>query len=126
MGCGIVGYVHFFFSGMKFVSQIHQHMPSLHRSLPIHAYSDIYILPLSPRLYFSLSQFLSLIQAHIYKYIYLTPHTHTHTHTLGQVYTRWSPRGVGINVLNCDIVVNKFKLQLGYWVHFWTNTPGKR
>ena len=33
----------------------------------------------------------------------------------------WSPCGVVINVLNCDITVNKFELQLCYnVVHFQT------
>ena len=29
------------------------------------------------------------------------------------------------NVLACDIIVSKFKLQLHYYVHFWANTLGK-
>ena len=33
--------------------------------------------------------------------------------------------GIVANVLNCDIVVSEFKLQLHYYIHFWTNTLGK-
>ena len=33
--------------------------------------------------------------------------------------------GVVVNMLDCNIIVNKFKLQLCYYVHFWTNTLGK-
>ena len=29
------------------------------------------------------------------------------------------------NVLVCDLEVNEFELQSGYFVHFQTNTPGK-
>ena len=29
------------------------------------------------------------------------------------------------NVLDCDIVVSKFKLQSPYYIHFWTNTIEK-
>ena len=29
------------------------------------------------------------------------------------------------NILDCDIVVSKFKLQLPYYDHFQTNTLGK-
>ena len=30
-------------------------------------------------------------------------------------------RGVVVNVLDCDIVVNKFEVQLYYYIHFGTN-----
>ena len=33
--------------------------------------------------------------------------------------------GVVANVLDCDIVVNGFKLQSRYYVHFWFNTLRK-
>ena len=33
--------------------------------------------------------------------------------------------GVVANVLNCDIIVNKFKLQSCYYIHFQTNTLRK-
>ena len=33
-----------------------------------------------------------------------------------------SPRSAVANVLDCDIVVSKFKLQRDYYVHFRTNT----
>ena len=39
--------------------------------------------------------------------------------------TRGIPLSEEANVLDSDIVVSKFKLQLGYYVHFWTNTLGK-
>ena len=31
--------------------------------------------------------------------------------------------GVIANVLDCDFVGSEFKLQLYYYIHFWTNTP---
>ena len=31
-----------------------------------------------------------------------------------------------INVLESDIVVSEFKLQLRYYIHFWTNAPLER
>ena len=36
-----------------------------------------------------------------------------------------SSRFVVANVLDCDIVVSEFKLELRYYVHFRTNIPGK-
>ena len=33
--------------------------------------------------------------------------------------------GVVANVLNCDIVITEFELQLLFSVHFWSNTLGK-
>ena len=36
-----------------------------------------------------------------------------------------SPRGVVVNVLDCDIVVSKFEIQSWYYVHFQTNAFGK-
>ena len=33
--------------------------------------------------------------------------------------------GVVVNVLDCDIVVSEFELQLRYYVQFWTNNLGK-
>ena len=38
---------------------------------------------------------------------------------------RGSPYGVVTNVLDCDIVESKFKIQLHYYIHFWTNALGK-
>ena len=35
------------------------------------------------------------------------------------------PRGAIIRVVDCEIVVNKFELQLRYYVHFRTNTTEK-
>ena len=35
------------------------------------------------------------------------------------------PCGKVANVLNCNIIVNEFKLYLHYYIHFWTNAPGK-
>ena len=35
------------------------------------------------------------------------------------------PRGVMVKMIDCKIVVSKFKLQLRYYVHFWANTLGK-
>ena len=29
-------------------------------------------------------------------------------------------------VLDCDIIVSEFELQSCYYIHFWTNTFGKR
>ena len=36
-----------------------------------------------------------------------------------------SPHGVVENILDCDIVISKFKFYLCYYVHFWTNTLWK-
>ena len=36
-----------------------------------------------------------------------------------------SSHGVVANELDCNIIVNEFKLQLSYYVYFWTNTLGK-
>ena len=33
--------------------------------------------------------------------------------------------GVMVKVLDCRIVVSEFKLQAGYYFHFWSNTLGK-
>ena len=33
--------------------------------------------------------------------------------------------GVGVNVVECNIVVSEFKLPLRYCIHFQTNTLGK-
>ena len=38
---------------------------------------------------------------------------------------RESPRGIVVNVLDCDIGASEFELQLRYYVHFQTNTPEK-
>ena len=35
------------------------------------------------------------------------------------------PRGIIVKALECRIVVSKFKFQLRYYIHFWTNTLGK-
>ena len=35
------------------------------------------------------------------------------------------PCGVIVKVLDCGIIVRKFELQSGYYVHFRTNTCGK-
>ena len=32
------------------------------------------------------------------------------------------PRDIVANDLDCDVVVNKFKFESRYYVHFWTNT----
>ena len=39
---------------------------------------------------------------------------------------RRSPLSVAAYVLDCDIIINKFKLQSHYYIHFWTNTFGER
>ena len=36
-----------------------------------------------------------------------------------------SPRGVGANVLDWDIVLSEFEIQQRHYVHFRTNTLGK-
>ena len=36
------------------------------------------------------------------------------------------PRGVTINVRNCDIEGNELKLRSRYHVHIWTNAPWER
>ena len=41
-----------------------------------------------------------------------------------QSYMR-SPRSVAANMLNCNTVVSKFKLQSHNYIHFWTNALGK-
>ena len=35
------------------------------------------------------------------------------------------PRGVMVKALNCGIKVTEFKLQLRYYINFWTNTLEK-
>ena len=35
------------------------------------------------------------------------------------------PRGIVVNVFDCDITVSKFGLHSPYYVHFWTNAHGK-
>ena len=37
----------------------------------------------------------------------------------------WSPSGIAANVLDSDMVVSKFEHKTRFYVHFWTNTPGK-
>ena len=40
--------------------------------------------------------------------------------------TIWeSLRSRVVNVLDCNIVVHEFEIQLRYYIHFWTNTHGK-
>ena len=34
--------------------------------------------------------------------------------------------GVMVKVLDSGFEVSEFKHQSGYYIHFWTNTPGKR
>ena len=34
--------------------------------------------------------------------------------------------GIVANVLNCDIIVSKFKCQLHYYIHIQTNTLGEK
>ena len=41
-------------------------------------------------------------------------------------YTSESPCGVLVYVLDCNILVIEFELQLPYNIHFWTNALGKR
>ena len=41
------------------------------------------------------------------------------------IYGWESPCHVVANVLDCSVIVREFKLQLHYYVHFWTNTLGK-
>ena len=36
-----------------------------------------------------------------------------------------NPSSVVVNVLDCDIIENAFKLQSCYYIHFWSNTLGK-
>ena len=38
---------------------------------------------------------------------------------------RGSLHGIVANMLDCNNVVNKFKLQLCYYAYFWTNALGK-
>ena len=40
--------------------------------------------------------------------------------------TEESPRGAVANVLNCNIVVSEFRLHSRYYIHFRSNTLGKR
>ena len=42
-----------------------------------------------------------------------------------KIWREGTPYEVVANVLDSDIVVSKFKLQLSYNVHFWNNTLGK-
>ena len=39
---------------------------------------------------------------------------------------RRSPSCVVANVLDCNIAVCKFKLQLHYYIYFWSNAPRER
>ena len=36
-----------------------------------------------------------------------------------------SSSGVVANILDCNVTVREFEHQLGYYIHFWTNTLGK-
>ena len=36
-----------------------------------------------------------------------------------------SPHGIVADVLDCDMVVHEFEIQLCCYIHFWTNTLGK-
>ena len=40
-------------------------------------------------------------------------------------YVWGNPRGIVVNVMNCDIVVSEFELQPHYHIHFRANTFGK-
>ena len=40
-------------------------------------------------------------------------------------YQKGNPYGVVANMLDCNIIVSKFKLKLCYYVHFWINTTAK-
>ena len=44
---------------------------------------------------------------------------------MGQVMVYAYIYGIVAYVLDCNIVVSKFELQLCYDIHFWTNTLGK-
>ena len=72
--------------------------------LHISLYLNLWI---SISFYSSLS--LSLSLTHTY--------THTHTHELS--------RGVMVNMLGCDPVINEFERQSCYFIHFQTNTSQK-
>ena len=39
--------------------------------------------------------------------------------------TRGSPHVIVAKVLDCNIVINEFKLQFCYYAQFWTNILGK-
>ena len=50
--------------------------------------------------------------------------------TIGEHTIHWanepvSRHGIVANVVDCDIVVSKFKLQSRYYIPFWTNTLAK-
>ena len=42
------------------------------------------------------------------------------------IVSKWGPCSAMANVFDCDIIVNDFKLQLCYYVHFQTNTIVER
>ena len=52
-------------------------------------------------------------------------HTHTHTHIYIYIYMGAIPYGVVTNGLDSDIPASGFKLQLCYYIHFWTYTLRK-
>ena len=39
--------------------------------------------------------------------------------------SRECPHGVMVKALNCGVIVSEFKLQLCYYIYFWSNTLGK-
>ena len=68
--------------------------------------------------YYGLSLSLSLSLSLIYIYIYI--------YIISNIHLWWNPRSVVAHILDCDIVMSEFELQSRYFVHFWTNTLGKR
>ena len=49
-----------------------------------------------------------------------------HLFPVSNIYTGWGdPHGVMVKALDFGIVINEFKLQSCYYVHFQTNTFGK-
>ena len=37
---------------------------------------------------------------------------------------KWSPNGIVVNVLHCNIVVSEVEFQSRHYIHFWNNTFG--
>ena len=68
---------------------------------------------------------LSVDDTHIYIYIYI--YNHTFQVILISIdrsdYFEESLSGIVANMLDCDIIVNKFKLQKHNYNHFQTNAP---
>ena len=72
-------------------------------------------------------QFLSIFLHNLLQFWYRLYMTQTSTCKDAQSNSKFmtSPCGIVVNMLDCNIVVSQFKLQLPYHIHFQTNTLRK-